>query len=74
MSSDSLPLTSDLPRVRAALIKHHGNITHAAEELGCWKPYLSVLLRDKGLRDFAKDLREKSGSPATGRPRRSPLV
>jgi len=65
-----LPLTLDLPRVRAALEKHNGNITRAAKELDVWKPYLSVLLKNAKLSDWARELREKSGSPATGRPKR----
>jgi hypothetical protein len=62
-------LSSDLPRLRAALEAAYGNISRAAQALGITKPWAMALVRRNGLNEWARALREKNGQGSTGYPR-----
>lgn len=63
------PLCDDTDRLRAAIQLARGNITHAARTLGVTKPYCFELVRQAGLNEWARKLREDHGQPNTGHPR-----
>lgn len=65
---DPPPLSEDVAKLRAALVGTCGNVTKAAIKLECTKPWLMNLLRRHDLNEYARDLRQKSGQPWTGRP------
>ena len=57
-------------RIREVLCATGGNITHAAALLPLSRARLTILLRELGLQDFARDLRRAAGARgnALGRP------
>lgn len=71
--AEPLPLSENVPKLKAALVKTCGNVTRAAEKLRVSKPYLMVLLRRHALNDYARELRQQKGQPWTGRPNRHPI-
>jgi hypothetical protein len=57
-----------------ALIRRHGNVTHAAEDCGWSKQYGFMLNEGFALKAFAVELRERAGQPCRGRPPRTALT
>jgi DNA-binding NtrC family response regulator len=56
--------------IKEVLLAARGNITHAAALLPLSRARLTILLRELGLQDFARDLRRAAGARgnALGRP------
>jgi len=67
-----MKLSSDLPRLRAALEAAQGNISRAAKALEITKPYAMELVRRHKLNEWACELRERNGQGATGYPKGMP--
>lgn len=61
-------LSDDPIRFRSVLRSSKGNITRAASVLGITKPYAMNLIKKLKLNEWARNLRQKFGQPATGRP------
>ena len=66
-------LSTDHSRVRETLQHTGGNISRAAVALQVTKPYMMNLIKKLQLNAWCRMLRQSSGLPITGRPRK-PIV
>ena len=64
-------LSTDVERLKGAILETQGNLTRAADLLECSKTHIMVLARRHQLNDWAREVRMKNGHPPTGNPLRS---